>query len=79
MPGHADSKFFLSCFSEIRDINHWLEHGGEHGENGYAIGFRAIGLRIDRNTAVVRVNYDTALHQRIAEDAARPPTSETFA
>jgi hypothetical protein len=72
MPGHADSKFFVSCFSELQDdINQWLKYGGENGENGYAIGFRAIGLRIDGNTAVVRVNYDTALHQSIAEDAAR--------
>ena len=72
MPGHADSKFFVSCLSELRDdINQWLKYGGEHGENGYAIGFRAIGLKIDGNTAVVRVNYDAALHERIAEDAAR--------
>jgi hypothetical protein len=72
MPSHADSKFFVSCFSELQDdINQWLKYGGEHGENGYAIGFRAIGLRIDGNTVVVRVNYDSALHQRIAEDAAR--------
>jgi len=72
MPGHADSKFFVSCFTELQDdINQWLKYGGEHGENGYAIGFRAIGLRIDGNTAVVRVNYDTALHRRLAEDAAR--------
>jgi hypothetical protein len=72
MPGHADSKFFVACFSELQDdINQWLKYGGEHGENGYAIGFRARGLKIDDNTAVVRVNYDTALHQRIAEEAAR--------
>jgi hypothetical protein len=72
MPGHADSKFFVSCFTELQDdINQWLKYGGEHGENGYAIGFRAVGLRIDGNTAVISVNYDTALHQRIAENAAR--------
>ena len=46
-------------------------YGGEHGENGYAIGFNPRGLLIDGNTVVVKVNYDTALHQEIAEETAR--------
>jgi len=72
MPGHADSKFFVACFTDLEDnIQQWRDYGGEHGENGYAIGFRARGLLIDGNTAVVRVNYDTALHRQIAEQAAQ--------
>ena len=71
MPGHADSKFFVACFTELEDnIQQWLNYGGVDGENGYAIGFRARGLMIDGNTAVIKVNYDTALHQQIAEEAA---------
>jgi hypothetical protein len=72
MPGHADSKFFISCFTKLEDnIQQWMNYGGEHGENGYAIGFNPRGLLIDGNTVVVKVNYDTALHQEIAEETAR--------
>jgi hypothetical protein len=72
MPGHADSKFFVACFTDLEDnIQQWLNYGGEHGENGYAIGFRARGLNVDGNSAVVRVNYDNDLHLQIAEEAAR--------
>ena len=72
MPGHADSKFFVACFTELEDnIQQWLSYGGEHGENSYAIGFKPKGLLIDGNTVVVRVNYDTAFHERIVEETAR--------
>jgi hypothetical protein len=70
MPGHADSKFYVSCFTDLEDnVQQWRDYG--NGENGYAIGFRARGLLVDGNTAVVRVNYDTELHKRIADQAAR--------
>ncbi len=74
MPGHADSKFFVACFTELEDnIQQCLSYGGEHGENSYTIGFKSKGLLIDRDTVVVRVNYDTAFHQRILEETARLP------
>lgn len=73
LPGHADSKFFIACFSELEDdINQWLKYGGEHGENGYAIGFLAQGLMlVDSNSAMIRVNYDKALHQKWADETSR--------
>jgi hypothetical protein len=71
IPAHAASKFFISCFSELKDdINQWLKYGGAFGENGYAIGFRAEGLLFDPNTLVVRVSYDCNLHRKMAKDAA---------
>lgn len=72
MPGHADSKFFISCFTDLEDnIQQWMNYGGEHGENGYAIGFLARGLALDGNTVVTKVNYDGDVHQRIVEETAR--------
>ena len=73
LPGHSDSKFFIACLSELEDdINQWLKYGGEHGENGYAIGFLARGLfLVDSNSAMIRVNYDNALHQRLADETAQ--------
>jgi hypothetical protein len=72
MPGHANSKFHVACFSELEDnLDQWLKYGGLGGENGYAIGFRARGLRVDENTPVLRVNYDRESHVRIADEAAQ--------
>ena len=71
MPSNAPSRFFITCFSELEDdINQWLKYGGAHGENGYAIGFRARGLQIDPSTVVVRVNYDAKKHIEIAAETA---------
>lgn len=71
VPGHASSQFFVACFSSLEDdINQWLKYGGLHGENGYAVGFRARGLMIDVNTVLARVSYDRTKHERMALAAA---------
>ena len=68
MPGHADSKFFIACFTELEDsVRHWQTYGAG---DGYAIGFQARGLVVDANTVAIRVNYDTELHRRIVDEAA---------
>lgn len=75
LPGHADSKFFIACFSDLEDdTNQWLKYGGERGsgENGFAVGFLARGLMlVDSNSMLARVNYDNALHTRFADETAR--------
>jgi hypothetical protein len=65
----AASFHFVTCFSEERDdLSQWRAYGG--GENGYAIGFRAADLFGVPNSMLVRVNYDSDLHRRLATKAA---------
>ena len=70
MPTHAPSKFMVACFTELEDdLTQW--NGYCKGENGYAIGFRLKGLFYnDGNSLVVRVNYDQALHEKVAAEVA---------
>lgn len=71
-PANAASKFFITCFSDSPDdVNQWLKYGGQHGENGYAIGFKADQLPFDPHSLVVKVSYDSELHLKLADDAAR--------
>jgi hypothetical protein len=73
IPGHTNSKFYISCFSELEDdINQWLKYGGEHGENGYAIGFLALGLTsVNSDSGVVKINYDNQAHATYADKIAK--------
>lgn len=69
-PGHADSKYYVACFTSLEDdTGQWLKYGLTNGA-GYALGFRARGLQMTGDMAVVRVNYDETLHRKIANDAA---------
>lgn len=68
-PTHAPSSFFVSCFAaQEDDLNQWRSYSG--GENGYALGFQASGLFGIPNSIVARVNYDKALHEKVAESVA---------
>ncbi len=68
--GYSPASFhFVSCFSEEKDdLSQWRAYGG--GENGYAIGFLAADLCGIPNSMLVRVNYDSELHQALAKKAA---------
>ena len=62
------SDFYVSCFSEkCDDLSQWRAYGG--GENGYAIGFHT-QLLISAHSLIARVNYNNALHQKIAAEVA---------
>jgi Protein of unknown function (DUF2971) len=64
-PFQAGVFHFVTCFSEDRDdLGQWRGYGT--GENGYAIGFRAQDLVGVRDAILIRVNYDSALHERLA-------------
>ena len=64
-PFQAGVFHFVTCFSEDRDDSgQWRGYGT--GENGYAIGFRAQDLVGVRDAIVIRVNYDSDLHERLA-------------
>ncbi len=64
-PAQAIVPHFVTCFSEERDdLSQWRAYGG--GENGYAIGFRAVDLWGCPDAALVRINYDAALHSALA-------------
>jgi len=63
------SRWFVSCFSERKDdLSQWRAYGS--GENGYAIAFAAGGLWSPVRT-MVRINYDFALHQKLAAKIAK--------
>lgn len=67
-PSHAPSPFFVACFSREEDsLSQWRAYCG--GENGYAIAFKAKNLSCP-STALVKVNYDGALHTKIADEVA---------
>ncbi len=69
LPAQAASFHFVTCFSEEKDdLSQWRAYAG--GENGYAIGFRAVDLFGIPNSMLVRVNYDTDLHRTLAKRAA---------
>jgi hypothetical protein len=64
LPTHAPSPFFVACFTQQDDdVNLWRSYWS--GENGYAVGFKAGNLTAPLN-ALVKVNYDKALHEQIA-------------
>jgi hypothetical protein len=64
-PFQAGVFHFVACFSEDRDdLGQWRGYGT--GENGYAIGFKAADLVGVRDAILIRVNYDSALHERLA-------------
>lgn len=68
--GHAESKYFVACFTSLEDdTGQWLKYGLTNGK-GYAIGFKARGLRMNKDTVVVKVNYDRELHLEAAKRAA---------
>ena len=68
-PAQAVVPHFVTCLSEEKDdLSQWRAYGG--GENGYAIGFKAGSLRGCRNSILARINYDDALHRRLAHKAA---------
>jgi hypothetical protein len=70
-PIAAPSRFFVSCFSaQEDDLSQWRAYSDPGGENGYAIGFVARGLSDLPNGALLRVNYDKALHKVIARETA---------
>lgn len=67
-PAQAVVPHFVACFSEERDdLSQWRAYG--NGENGYAVGFRAGDLCCCSNAALVRINYDSALHHTLAQRA----------
>jgi hypothetical protein len=67
----SPSKFFVSCFTtQEDDLSQWRAYSEVGGENGYAIGFKARGLFVGPNSLVVKVNYDKALHEELAEEVA---------
>jgi len=68
-PAQAVVPQFVTCLSEEKDdLSQWRAYAG--GENGYAIGFRAADLRGCRNSVLARINYDNALHLRLAQKVA---------
>jgi hypothetical protein len=70
LPSHGPSRFFVACFSRLEDdLNQWRAYSEPGGENGYAIGFHARGL-VDPNGAILKVNYATELHKKIAANVA---------
>ncbi len=65
IPPHAVSMFFVSCFSAKEDdLSTGRAYGS--GQNGYAIGMRARHLIGDPSNALVKVNYDPAVHADLA-------------
>lgn len=61
--------FFVTCFSEIKDdLSQWRAYGG--GENGYAVRFKSENLLGCPNSIVARINYDSALHRKLARKTA---------
>jgi len=67
LPSHAPSAFFIACFSREEDsLGQWRAYSC--GENGYAIGFKASNLM--PWCVLAKVNYDRALHEKIAVDTA---------
>jgi hypothetical protein len=69
MPSHAPSPFFVTCFTREEDsLPHWMSNC--HGENGYAIGFKAGNLLDAAHSGVVKVNYDKTVHERLASTVA---------
>jgi hypothetical protein len=69
LPAHAPNPYFVTCFSEEEDdLVQWKCYGD--GGIGYAIGFRAATLFGASSSMLVRVNYDKALHERIAAKVA---------
>ncbi len=70
-PIHGPSRFFVACFSpQEDDLSQWRAYSDSGGENGYAIGFVARGLNNLPNGAVLRVNYERALHKTVALETA---------
>jgi hypothetical protein len=71
MPINAASKWFVTCFSQLRDdLSQWRAYSG--GENGFAIGFTAGGFfRLGGPHNLVKVNYDGDLHRKLAAKIAR--------
>jgi hypothetical protein len=68
VPSHAPSPFFVACFSREEDsLSQWRAYCG--GENGYAIEFKAKNL-FGLPNLLVKVNYDKALHEKIAGEVA---------
>jgi hypothetical protein len=56
---------FVTCFTLKRDdLSQWRAYG--NGENGYAIGFKSRYLWNAKDWALVRINYDDALHAVLA-------------
>jgi hypothetical protein len=69
-PYQAVAPQFVTCFSMERDdLSQWRAYGTGENENGYAIGFKARYLLGVPNTALIRVNYEAALHATLAERA----------
>ena len=67
-PAQAVAPHFVACFSEEKDdLSQWRAYGG--GEDGYAIAFRAGDLWGCPNSALVRVNYDSSQHCKMAQRA----------
>jgi hypothetical protein len=68
VPSHAPSPFFVACFSREEDnLNQWRAYCS--GENGYAIALKAKNLFAVPNL-LLKVNYDKALHEKIAGEVA---------
>jgi Protein of unknown function (DUF2971) len=69
MPSHAPSAFFIACFSSEEDnLSQWRAYC--NGVNGYAIAFKASNLYGAPNSVLVKVNYDKALHEKLAATVA---------
>jgi hypothetical protein len=69
--GSSPSKFFVACFSTQRDdLSQWRAYSDRGGENGYSLGFKARGLFVGPNSLVVKVNYEKALHEVLADEVA---------
>jgi hypothetical protein len=67
VPNHAPSRFFVACFSTIEDdLSQWRAYSESGGENGYSIGFVLRGFNGYPFSAVLKVNYDSELHKKIA-------------
>jgi hypothetical protein len=67
-PTHGTSKFFVACFSaEQDDPIQWDRYGGD---NGYAIGFYARGLRREPTSMLYKVIYDRALQEKASKELA---------
>lgn len=68
-PGHATSKFFVTCFSgEEDDLTQWDRYGNK---NGYAIGFYARGLYREPTSTLYKVVYDKQQVEKTSEDIAK--------
>jgi hypothetical protein len=68
---HLSSWWFVTCFSKEKDdLSQWRAYSGSNSGEGYALAFYAGGLFAPSH-ALVRVNYDRAVHRELATKIAK--------